>query len=219
MTKYSLHWPTLEQKYLLIWNFNNRCTFVWFVQKNITWDVNVYYIGSRFGIYPIARRLPFLILSVTSSMVTTHRNVPKTTYRPQHDDVMILALVALLLAIYQPHLQGDSIPKALAMQLFDVSDSKVHGANIRPAWVLSFPGGPHVGPMNPAIRGVLCCYMNKLLTNSHPETSTAALIRQHFRNMHFLLDNRLYGVTEIYGKTISVCIHSSFNGYYSHWWN
>ena len=31
-------------------------------------------------------------------------------------------------------------------------DSKVHGANMGPAWVLSAPTGPHVGPMNLAIR-------------------------------------------------------------------
>ena len=31
-------------------------------------------------------------------------------------------------------------------------DSKVHGANMGPAWVLSAPDWPHVGPMNLAIR-------------------------------------------------------------------
>ena len=31
-------------------------------------------------------------------------------------------------------------------------DSKVHGANMAPTWVLSAPYGPHVGPMNLAIR-------------------------------------------------------------------
>ena len=34
-------------------------------------------------------------------------------------------------------------------------DNKVHGANMGPTWVLSAPDGPHVGPMNLAIRGVL----------------------------------------------------------------
>ena len=34
-------------------------------------------------------------------------------------------------------------------------DSKVHVANIGPIWVLSSPGGPHVGPRNLAIRVVL----------------------------------------------------------------
>ena len=33
-------------------------------------------------------------------------------------------------------------------------DSKVHGANIGPTWVLSAPDVPHVGPMNLAIRDI-----------------------------------------------------------------
>ena len=37
-------------------------------------------------------------------------------------------------------------------------DSKVHGANMGPTWVLSAPGGPHVGPMNFAIR--VACYFS-----------------------------------------------------------
>ena len=32
-------------------------------------------------------------------------------------------------------------------------DNNVHGANMGPIWVLSAPGGSHVGPMNLAIRG------------------------------------------------------------------
>ena len=31
-------------------------------------------------------------------------------------------------------------------------DSKAHGANMGPTWVLSAPGVPHIGPMNLAIR-------------------------------------------------------------------
>ena len=34
-------------------------------------------------------------------------------------------------------------------------DSKVHVANMGPTWVLSAPDGPHVGPMNFAIREVI----------------------------------------------------------------
>ena len=33
-----------------------------------------------------------------------------------------------------------------------------HGANMRPTWVLLAPDGPHVGPMNLAIRDMLLCY-------------------------------------------------------------
>ena len=32
-------------------------------------------------------------------------------------------------------------------------DSKVHGTNMGPTWVLSVPDGPHVDPLNLAIRG------------------------------------------------------------------
>ena len=34
-------------------------------------------------------------------------------------------------------------------------DSKVHGASMGPTWALSAPAGPHVGPMNIAIREAL----------------------------------------------------------------
>ena len=35
-----------------------------------------------------------------------------------------------------------------------IPDSKVHGVNLGPIWVLSAPDGPHVGPMNLAIRDI-----------------------------------------------------------------
>ena len=41
------------------------------------------------------------------------------------------------------------------MKLYDQQsnpDSKVHVAHVGPTWVLSAPGGPHVGPMNFAIK-------------------------------------------------------------------
>ena len=36
-----------------------------------------------------------------------------------------------------------------------ITDNKVHGANMVPTWVLSAPDGPHVGPLNLALRGLL----------------------------------------------------------------
>ena len=38
---------------------------------------------------------------------------------------------------------------------YKIPDSKVHGANMGPTWVLPAPDGPHVGPMNLAIRDIL----------------------------------------------------------------
>ena len=40
-----------------------------------------------------------------------------------------------------------------SFKITDDPDSKVHGANMGPIWVLSAPGGSHVGPINLAIRG------------------------------------------------------------------
>ena len=36
-------------------------------------------------------------------------------------------------------------------------DCKIHGASMGPTWVLSAPYGPHVGPMNLAIRVGISC--------------------------------------------------------------
>ena len=33
-------------------------------------------------------------------------------------------------------------------------DSKVHGANMGPTWVLPAPDGPHIGPMNFCYQGI-----------------------------------------------------------------
>ena len=44
------------------------------------------------------------------------------------------------------------------MSVYGIPDSKVHGANMGPTWVLSAPDGPHVGPMNLAIREAIRYY-------------------------------------------------------------
>ena len=51
----------------------------------------------------------------------------------------------------------------------DNPDSKVHGANMGPTWVLSAPDGPHVGPMNLAIRENKQCL--KQFTNNSSNLS------------------------------------------------
>ena len=47
----------------------------------------------------------------------------------------------------------------------DNPDSKVHGANMGPTWVLSAPGGPHFGHMNLAIWEVNIAVNNELLSD------------------------------------------------------
>ena len=46
----------------------------------------------------------------------------------------------------------DEFSKSAAVSWLSIPDNKVHGANMRPAWVLSAPDGPHGAPMNLAIR-------------------------------------------------------------------
>ena len=41
-------------------------------------------------------------------------------------------------------------------------DSKIHGANMGPIWVLSAPDGPHVGPMNFTILDVIERFSQRL---------------------------------------------------------
>ena len=55
--------------------------------------------------------------------------------------------------------KASKIPWSLAVRHL-IPDSKVHGANMEPTWVLLAPDGPHVGPMNLAIR-------DHLINNPH----------------------------------------------------
>ena len=42
-------------------------------------------------------------------------------------------------------------------------DNNIHGANMGPTWALSAPDGPHIGPMNLAIR----VWMTSLIRSAH----------------------------------------------------
>ena len=61
-------------------------------------------------------------------------------------------------------------------------DSKVHGANMGPIWVLLAPGGPQVGPINLATRDGLCLVdpasADVLVCNStSPSAGTVPIIK------------------------------------------
>ena len=51
-----------------------------------------------------------------------------------------------------PWSKKNTEPEGRLQNCYHFPDSKVHGANMGPTWVLSAPDGPHVGPMNLAIR-------------------------------------------------------------------
>ena len=54
-----------------------------------------------------------------------------------------------------------------------IPQSKVHGVNMGPTWVLSAPDGPHVGPMNLAIRkpwsNNACCLSYTAIPTMHAD--------------------------------------------------
>ena len=65
-----------------------------------------------------------------------------------------------------------------------IPDSKVYGANMGPTWVLSAPDGPHVGPMNFAIRDTYQCR-----PRGFPQSAV------HWEFVHCPLCGRIYTCT------------------------
>ena len=61
------------------------------------------------------------------------------------------------------------IPKS-QYDLCPIPDSKVHGANMGPAWGQQDPGGPHVGHVNPAIWDIYL--IHSAIGNHHGLRST-----------------------------------------------
>ena len=52
--------------------------------------------------------------------------------------------------------QGLFCLNAKTILLLNIPDSKIHGANMGPTWILSAPGGPHIGPWI-----LLCIFQQK----------------------------------------------------------
>ena len=55
---------------------------------------------------------------------------------------------------HRQHWCGDACQISDDRATQNTPDSKVHGANMGPTWVLSAPAGPHVCPMNLGIRDI-----------------------------------------------------------------
>ena len=75
----------------------------------------------------------------------------------------------------------------------DFPDSKVHGANMGPTWALSAPCGPHVGPINLAIRDSLSRHgrhqANTQINTKHYSDVTWALWRTKSRQLDRLFNS------------------------------
>ena len=72
-------------------------------------------------------------------------------------------------------------------------DRKVHGANMRPTWVLSAPDGPHVGPMNFVIREILAMGGYSLLASLSNSIMNPAMVS----TVRFYDRNELYGSPDV----------------------
>ena len=80
-----------------------------------------------------------------------------------------------------------------------IPDSKVHGVDMGPTWVLSAPDGPHVGPINLAIRDVV---------RKKPDTKEVKLMRGQF--VHIMMS--------WHGNAFRITAHL-WRDSTGHWWN
>ena len=123
----------------------NKCDF-----KNVT-KLCILIEELHYGI-TIARqvilRLPFILPHCLFMITKTH---PMMTHKELYNSAALSPQQFNFLQIRNP-------------------DSKVHGANMGPTWVLSDPDGPHGCPMNLAIRGSILSTGNQTIT--HGLTST-----------------------------------------------
>ena len=89
------------------------------------------------------------------------------------------------------------ISTSLGVQLHHSPESKVHGANMGPTWVLSAPDGTHVGPMNLALREITRISLKGLMMDArhrgdqrYPDTSdplNTGSFDQNYDQVQFLI--------------------------------
>ena len=97
---------------------------------------------------------------------------------------------------------------------WEYPDSKVHGANMGPTWLLPAPDGPHVGPMNLAIRGkssffkVLGCHQTSdtplMYLNSSPP-SAAYMCQWIGSSLVQIMACRLFGAKPLSKPVLKYC--------------
>ena len=102
---------------------------------------------------------------------------------------------AFLLDVIIDSCLHSSVVITTCIWVHSVPDSKVHGANMGPTWVLSAPGVPHVGPMDLAIWGIQCSapyphmeYLMCVLCN-HIITINHAITGQNWTSTSSVLPN------------------------------
>ena len=61
---------------------------------------------------------------------------------------IFVSIISIIMIILSSSLLVSSLLWIWGTFLYTIPDSKVHGANTGPTWILSAPGGLHLGPMN-----------------------------------------------------------------------
>ena len=85
----------------------------------------------------------YILHDITYSTKVTVKHLVTCSKETPHTSPSQVSYGMLIVSVLQ---------KMTAIHWEYTPDSKVHGANMWPTWVLSAPDGPHVGPMNLAIR-------------------------------------------------------------------
>ena len=146
-------------------NHNNNTTYI-FQGKHCTDQYNVF-----LGIYMqhcccdsiVNWKLLLLLLHMTACLWHHRTN--------QCSVIIIKKLFSCLIQVHHLHWWNEEKSKVnascvwyhnnfkgnLSHNIHMYQDSNVHDANMGPTWVLSAPDGPHVGPMNLAIRVFIIC--------------------------------------------------------------
>ena len=88
-------------------------------------------------------------------------------------------------------LGNNSAKNPLAFHCSGNPDSKAHGANMGPTWVLSSPGRPHVGPINLAIReGYHSEYLVVTEGAQGSQSDSLQILEQHNSHIDYLFASR-----------------------------
>ena len=114
---------------------------------------------SLYGYYIIAAWILHTWSRILKSLSTNYKHVLQSRYLVTYDITMIIVLPCIKISQYALqttyHLKLKCTYIAERHLRCNNPDSKVHGTNMGPTWVLPAPGGPHVSPMNFAIRETL----------------------------------------------------------------
>ena len=84
--------------------------------------------------------------------LTMNKVIALSSFVVDNSQPLLVIFVGLTSLESGPSYDNRSVNEAVPK---NIPDSKVHGANMRPTWVLPAPDWPHVGSMNLAIRDVL----------------------------------------------------------------